>query len=834
LQIRNRLSSWRDRIPSAWDDTLHWSDVLTWRHHVYGVLNRNFGSGLGFAPSLSASGVGVVTAANMSSALGTEMDPAVTSNLGYHELAWSLCTYARACRKQGLVSNALESLARVYQLPNVQLEDAFLKLKNQLKCYLRLPQLYADGISVISGTATEHFSVQQRAEWNVLAGQLHAAQALQQKSSTEHFSELANRAFSTASADVKTMSKCWIHWGHLYDQRLTNCTEEEKQTRGDYLFSCYLQAVVIDPVRAHRFFPRLLVHLLNDSNGANQAMWEKYASSIPAWLLFDHLPALFISYMMKPNSSAWYQSIVLATSANPLAVFQYLRAYLAGLTDCRKIAQRSSPSLASALSTAIGGLEQILSSLQNRSEVVSSEKVFSALERGMAPANDDVGVLCASLASVVRSLEAEQLQRASGGVPANVKATLADLSARYPNDVSELSKLAAAKTTKAAALLAKVMTALASANQRRAAADAEVAKNMSNCLIETMDQSFELVGRSMQNELAEDVWNNSTTVRFLSRVDVVNGNFFVHLCAATGVVHRFVVRRAASPIDVLRECRLRKFRRDLNEFLQRHEATARLRLRFDNPFCILVGNRVDLIECSDVSSISQMDVLEQHWQKVGQSPSALFQALLGGESTAQLVPENVLSEYVARKALFNDASALFCFKEVFAKELSLQCALTHLLRIPDSQLGPENFHIRTPSGGIFQSNLFNEYVVDGSHGVSLAVEEQPQRHMRNTPSIRYLIGPVHNHAVATRFHAFQRVISESRLQIRSCLELFARDDLVCWALDRGVDVSASYPSLVASRVAAVFAEAQICQDVSTVQTLLNSDESSTASFMKFF
>jgi transformation/transcription domain-associated protein len=825
-EIRNRLSSWRDRMPSVWDDSLHWSNVLVWRHHVFGVLNRNLGLGMGLSTS---SGVGVVTAANMSSAIGTEIDPAVTSNLGFHELAWSLCAYARASRKQMMMHNALESLGRVYQLPNVQLDDAFLKLKNQIKCYIKMPQLYNDGMSVINGTSTEYFSQEQRAEWNVLAGQLHAAQAWQPGVSTEHFAEQANRAFATASADVKSMSKCWIHWGHLYDRRQTQCSEEERQTRGDYMFSCYLRAVVIDPVRAHRLFSRLLVHLAyEDNNGANQITWEKYQASIPAWLLFDHLPQLIFSFLSNPTSALWQQCLVLAASANPLAVFQTLRAYSIALSECRKTTQLPA-AVAGNLTTVISALEQILQSLQTKSEVQASEKVFSCLERALVPAKDDVGVLCDELFRVLRGLETEQLQRngPNCAVPAAAKATLARLAESHPNEVGELGKFASAKTTKAGVLHGKVQAVMNAAASRRSLADAELAKKVSKALIDTLEYPFDLEAVGMQNELGEDVWNNTSTTRFTSKVDVVNGNLFLHLCSSTGVVRRFLVRRFASAMEGLREDLMWQLRRSVNEFLVRHEATARLQLHFSVPFRVVVGNRVLLVECPDVSSISQWQVLEQHWQKNGVNPTQLFQTMLAGEPTSQLVPENVLSEYVSKRALFGNPGALFCFKEWFTKELSLQCSISHLLRIPDAQLGPEHFHIRSPSGSIFQSNLFSEYVQDGSK-ISLAPEEPPQRHMRLTPTIRNLIGPVHQFSVATQFHAFQRAIADSQVQMRSCLELFARDDLYCWGLEEGCDVNSSSRPLVTAKIAAALNEAALLRDDSpAVLALLSSDATSS-------
>ena len=40
--IKNILSTWRDRLPNHWDDVLVWNDLLTWRQHVFSLINTAF------------------------------------------------------------------------------------------------------------------------------------------------------------------------------------------------------------------------------------------------------------------------------------------------------------------------------------------------------------------------------------------------------------------------------------------------------------------------------------------------------------------------------------------------------------------------------------------------------------------------------------------------------------------------------------------------------------------------------------------------------------------------------------------------------------------------
>ena len=53
--------------------------------------------------------------------------------LGYHETAWTINRFAHIARKHGLVDVCLASLTKIYTLPNIEIQDAFFKLREQAK-----------------------------------------------------------------------------------------------------------------------------------------------------------------------------------------------------------------------------------------------------------------------------------------------------------------------------------------------------------------------------------------------------------------------------------------------------------------------------------------------------------------------------------------------------------------------------------------------------------------------------------------------------------------------------------------------------------------------------
>ncbi len=105
-EIKNILTTWRERLPNKWEDVTVWSDVLSWRHHVFALINA------AFQPLV-------------------EVNSAV-AYIGHHETAWTINKFANVARKHHLIDVCLNWLSKIYSLPNIEIHDAFVKLREQV------------------------------------------------------------------------------------------------------------------------------------------------------------------------------------------------------------------------------------------------------------------------------------------------------------------------------------------------------------------------------------------------------------------------------------------------------------------------------------------------------------------------------------------------------------------------------------------------------------------------------------------------------------------------------------------------------------------------------
>ena len=112
-EVKQRLQMWRARLPNTWEDVRSWWDLIAWRQFVYSLVNT------AYQPFESS---------NMS----------VVAHTGHHETAWSINKLAHVARKHGLVQSCLKLLSLIYSLPNIQVTDAFAKLREQAKCYFQV------------------------------------------------------------------------------------------------------------------------------------------------------------------------------------------------------------------------------------------------------------------------------------------------------------------------------------------------------------------------------------------------------------------------------------------------------------------------------------------------------------------------------------------------------------------------------------------------------------------------------------------------------------------------------------------------------------------------
>lgn len=180
---------WRERLPHECDDMTHWHDVLQWRQHMFSMLT---------------------SALTMAQPQQNPSSPVL--GLGHHEAAWAINKMAHIARKQGLVDICFTSLPKIYELPNIEVQDAFTKVCEHIKCYFRLPLPASRGIlDILNTTNLNYFSSILKAEFYHLRAEYHARTGAY---------EDAAKAYSSAVVLCPSLPKVWTGWGKFYDERL--------------------------------------------------------------------------------------------------------------------------------------------------------------------------------------------------------------------------------------------------------------------------------------------------------------------------------------------------------------------------------------------------------------------------------------------------------------------------------------------------------------------------------------------------------------------------------------------------------------------------------------
>ncbi|RKP22048.1 hypothetical protein ROZALSC1DRAFT_26560 [Rozella allomycis CSF55] len=291
--VKGALSTWRDRLPNIWDDISIWSDLVAWRQHVYNSINKVFQP---FASEPNA-------AQNASFAFR-----------GYHEIAWIINRFAHVARKHQLNEVCVGSLNKIYTLPNIEIQDAFLKLREQTKCFLTSPEDLPTGLRIINDTNLGYFANPQKAEFFTLKGIF---------LSKMNIHDEANKVFQQAVHIDMNLPVGWAAWGHFNDQRF--------QATKDIAFcanavNCYLQAAnIYRNYRSKKYLGRSLWLLsIDDSTGSTMKSFELHSNDIPAWQWIHFIPQLLNSLARKEAKQV--RTILLKIAKTfPQAVYFNLR-----------------------------------------------------------------------------------------------------------------------------------------------------------------------------------------------------------------------------------------------------------------------------------------------------------------------------------------------------------------------------------------------------------------------------------------------------------------------------------------------------------------------------
>ncbi|QSS58129.1 hypothetical protein I7I51_07552 [Histoplasma capsulatum] len=304
-ELKLLLATWRDRLPNVWDDINAWQDLVTWRQHIFQLINGTY---LSLLPQSNT----------------------VTSNSyayrGYHETAWIINRFAHVARKHQMPEVCINQLSRIYTLPNIEIQEAFLKLREQAKCHYQNPKELNSGLDVINNTNLNYFNAQQKAEFYTLKGMFLAK--------LNHTNE-ANEAFGVALYYDLRLAKAWAEWGQYSDQRFKESPKELELASN--AVSCYLEAAgLYKSSKSRKLLSRILWLLsLDNEEGKIASAFESFKGDTPVWYWITFIPQLLTSLSHR---EARLSKAVLTKIAKlyPQSLFFLLRTCREDLVSIRK------------------------------------------------------------------------------------------------------------------------------------------------------------------------------------------------------------------------------------------------------------------------------------------------------------------------------------------------------------------------------------------------------------------------------------------------------------------------------------------------------------------
>ncbi len=280
-ELKTLMQTWRERLPNLWDDINAWSDLVAWRQHVFGAVNKAY---LPLVPLIQHQGHG-----------GSSTNS--YAYRGYHETAWIINRFAHVARKHYLNDVCISSLTKIYTLPNIEIQEAFLKLREQAKSHFQsnAPNELAQGLEVINQTNLMFFAAPQKAEFFTLKGMFMAKLGLNDE---------ANSAFSTAIQMDLNLAKAWTEWGRYNDRTFRDKPAEMPAAVN--AMSCYLQAAGLYKNSKVR---KVLIRVLwlmgcDNDEGSIHAAVENYKGDTPIWYWIAFIPQLLHLLSLKDSKYA--------------------------------------------------------------------------------------------------------------------------------------------------------------------------------------------------------------------------------------------------------------------------------------------------------------------------------------------------------------------------------------------------------------------------------------------------------------------------------------------------------------------------------------------------
>jgi transformation/transcription domain-associated protein len=309
--LKMMFATWRDRLPNFWDDINAWQDLVTWRTHVFTLVNNTF------LPIIQP---------NIQNNPSNPTAQYSFAYRGFHEMAWIINRFAHVARQHNLPEVCISQLGKIYTLPNIEIQEAFIKLREQAKCHYQNRGELNNGLDVIMNTNLSYFSATQKSEFYTLKGMF--LNKLDKKSD-------ANEAFGSALYFDIRQAKAWREWAKYSDQLFKE--DPKDLTKAANAISCYLEAASCYKNRKARpLLGRVLWLLsLDNSDKICAAAFRAFKNEQPLWYWISYVPQLLLG-LSRPEAPICAALLDAIAKTFPQALFFQLRTTKEDLVQIRK------------------------------------------------------------------------------------------------------------------------------------------------------------------------------------------------------------------------------------------------------------------------------------------------------------------------------------------------------------------------------------------------------------------------------------------------------------------------------------------------------------------
>ncbi|PKI83589.1 transcription-associated protein 1 [Malassezia vespertilionis] len=800
-ELKTLMQTWRERLPNLWDDINAWSDLVAWRQHVFSSVNKAY---LPLVPLIQR----------------TEGPGSSTNSYayrGYHETAWIINRFAHVARKHGLDDVCISSLTKIYTLPNIEIQEAFLKLREQARCHYHNPSELNQGLNVINNTNLMFFAAAQKAEFFSLKGMFLNKLGL---------GEEANQAFATAIQMDLNQPKSWAEWGR-YSDRLFAEKPAAMYLAGNAI-SCYLQAAgLYKNAKSRKILVRIL-WLLNcdDAQGTLRQACDNFAGETPIWYWITFIPQLLQLLAQKDVKFARKLLMQIAKSF-PQSLYYYLRTTREDLMLAKRnsvaAAQRAAarqkqgdkPDEIQPEKPEENGrnpwdhIDEILNILKTAFPLLAltMENMADQLQQRFKPSNDeDIYRLTNALLNdaLQQYIHRAPLTTDNGQLPhtSQMNVTLfaenlppGPLKTAFENDFVRSKPTLREYVARLQRWRDRYEESLDKRPKR------QHLEHCSHYLVEFQHQKFDEVEIPGQYLRVED--NNANFVRisrFLPEYGLLRSNGMcnrrVTILSNKGTLYSFTVQLPSARY-CRREERIFQLLRLLNTVLERKIQTRKRGLAFNVPTAVPISPQLRLLNY-DESFVSMQDIYERHCKEIGLGKDDPIVAWVekmrstwdGGshsrtnvdfanlrmelmeEISVKMISDKILTNFMTRTMA--SPADLWLVRKQFTLQMTTTMFLTYILFI--SARFPGRIHISRSSGAVIMSDVVPTFSPTAPHFKS--PDPTP---FRLSPNIQHFIGANGIEGIVTSsFMALGGALALSEHGLEEYLGIFVRDELQFW------------------------------------------------------